>query len=119
MRKLIPGLALSASLAFAGVAQAQNVTPTTPAAPSATGTPTTRPSMPMPPMPMMSAMADKPVANSSFTTGELLTIGAGVVVGAVLFQGVMWHGMTIMGAALGGWVGDHVYTSHVADRTGA
>jgi hypothetical protein len=116
MRKLIPGLALSACLAFAGVAQAQNATP---AAPSATGTPTTRPSVPLPPMPMMSGMADKPVMNSTFTTGELLTIGAGVVVGAVLFQGVMWHGMTIMGAALGGWVGDHIYTSHVADKTGA
>jgi hypothetical protein len=26
--------------------------------------------------------------------------------------------MTIMGAALGGWVGDHIYNTHVADKNG-
>ena len=71
--------------------------------------------MPMPmPMPMPGMAGEAQDSSRALTAGELAAIGAGVVVGAVLFQGAMWHGMTIMGAALGGWVGDHIYATHWA-----
>ena len=124
MLKQIPGLVLSASIAFAGVAQAQTVTPLVPAAPTAPtigGTPTTRPSMPMPSMamPMMPGPMAERVGTSSMTTGEIVTIGVGVVAGVVLFQSAMWHGMTIVGAVVGGYVGEYLYNTHTAPKTGA
>jgi uncharacterized protein YcfJ len=118
MRKLLPSLVLSAAIAFTGVAHAQ---------PAPTGTPTTRPSITVP-LPSVSLPSSTPAAvtvtdqsgnMSSMSAGELCTIGVGVVVGAVLFQGVMWHGMTIMGAALGGWVGNYIYNRNEVQKGGA
>jgi hypothetical protein len=51
------------------------------------------------------------------TAGEIAAIGVGAVAGVVLFQGAMWHGMVIVGAALGGYVGDYLYGMHTADKT--
>jgi len=112
MLKRLLVLILSASIACAGVAHAQSATPSAP-----NGTSTTRSggTMAMPGMPGM------PVSNTSsndaITAGELAAIGVGVVVGVVLFQGAVWHGMTIMGAMMGGYVGDYFYNAHNAAKT--
>ena len=110
MLKLLPGLVVSASLAVAGTAYAQNT------GSSAAGTPTTRAPMTMT---MPAGPAGTEASSSVVTTSELAAIGAGAVVGAVIFQGAMWHGMTIVGAAIGGWLGDHIYSTHWANaKTG-
>src|ERR1700709_2845649 len=117
MRKLLPSLVLSAAIAFTGVAHAQT---------APTGTPTTRPSItvPLPSVSLPSSTAPVTVTDqagnvSSMSAGDLATIDVGVVVGAVLFQGAMWHGMTIMGAALGGWVGNYIYNRNDVQKAGA
>lgn len=125
MMKLLPVLALVAGVACAGMAHAQGANPAAPATPgpaapgTAPGTATTRPSamapmpgmapMPMPGMGAGRAMMDR-AASSSITLGEVAVIGVGAVAGVMLFQGAMWHGMTVMGAAVGGYGGFYLYT---------
>lgn len=113
MLKRLLGVILAASLACAGVAQAQS-----PAAPS--GTATTKPSTSTPSMsmPMMGDMSvpNRP-AGATLTAGEVAAIGVGVVAGVLVFQGAMWHGMVIVGAALGGWAGDYLYNMHAEAKT--
>jgi len=111
MLKRLLGLVLTIAIAFGGVAHAQSAN-----APSTGGTQTTRPAMP--PMPMMGMMGSDRNPNSPVTAGELASIGVGVVVGAVVFQGAMWHGMTIVGAALGGWAADYIYNWHTNEKSG-
>lgn len=110
MLKRLLGLILAASVACAGVAQAQ-----APAAPS--GTATTKPSSSMS-MPMMGDMAvpNRP-EGEPLTASEVAAIGVGVVAGVLVFQGAMWHGMVIVGAALGGWAGDYLYNMHTAAKS--
>ena len=109
MLKRLLGLILATSLACAGVAQAQS--------PAPSGTATTKPSTTMS-MPMMGdvAVPNRP-SDATLTASELAAIGVGVVAGALVFQGAMWHGMTIVGAALGGWVGDYLYNMHASAKT--
>jgi hypothetical protein len=116
MLKKLLALILFASIGFAGAAHAQS-TATTPAAPN--GTATTKPggTMAMPAMPGMPGMAASGGSGESITAGELCSIGVGVVVGVVLFQGAVWHGMTIMGALMGGWAGDYLYNAHAPAKT--
>ncbi|HTC12305.1 MAG TPA: hypothetical protein VK726_26385 [Acetobacteraceae bacterium] len=113
MLKRLLGLTLAVSLTCAGVAQAQS-----PAAPS--GTATTKPSTTTPSMtvPMMGdvSVPNRP-AGEALTASEVAAIGVGVVAGVLVFQGAMWHGMVIVGAALGGWAGDYIYNMHVAAKT--
>jgi hypothetical protein len=111
MLKRLLGFVLAASLACAGVAQAQG-----PAAPS--GTATTKPSTPSMSMPMMGDMSvpNRP-ADAALTASEVAAIGVGVVAGVLVFQGAMWHGMVIVGAALGGWAGDYLYNMHATAKT--
>lgn len=112
MLKRLLGLIFCASLAFAGMANAQSATT---AAPS--GTATTKPAAPMP-MPMMSGMMPKGSDSSDgITAGQVAAVGVGVVAGVVLFQGAMWHGMVIMGALVGGYVGDYLYNLHTDKKT--
>ncbi len=119
MLKRLLILTLSTSIACAGVAHAQSVGSTP------NGTATTKPgttmTMTMPAMPAMPGMptitASSNGASESITAGELCAIGVGVVVGVVLFQGAVWHGMTIMGAMMGGWAGDYLYNSRAAVKT--
>ncbi len=107
MKRML-GLILFAFISTAGVAHAQSA-----AAPN--GTATTKPAMPMP---MMPGMTDRVSGeSSSMTAGELATIGVGAVAGVVLFQGAMWHGMVIVGAVIGGYVGDYVYNWHNSGKT--
>lgn len=93
MKKYIFGLALLTSVAAAGVVQAQTagnapaMTMTTPAVPSTTFT---------------------------MTGGEIATVGVGAVAGAVLFHATMIHGLTLVGAVLGGWLGDMYYRHPMA-----
>jgi len=105
MLKRLLGLIMFASIACVGVAHAQGTATTKPAAPIA--------------MPAMPAMPTVTVSDSgqSMTGEQLAAIGVGAVVGVVLFQGAMWHGMVIVGAAIGGYVGDYLYTSHTSTKT--
>ncbi len=41
--------------------------------------------------------------------GELAAIGAGVVVGAAFAHAVAGHGLMMIGAVAGGWIGDWWY----------
>jgi hypothetical protein len=104
MLKRLLGLVLSAFIACAGVAHAQSAT-------SPSGTATTKPAAPMP-MPMMSGMMPNSNSTDGITAGQVAAVGVGVVAGVVLFQGAMWHGMVVMGAVIGGYVGDYLYNLH-------
>jgi hypothetical protein len=99
MLKRLLGLILFASLACAGVAHAQSAT------------------APKPPIPMPSASAPSANSTVTMTAGEIAAIGVGAVAGVVLFQGAMWHGMVVVGAVVGGYVGDYLYGMHAADKT--
>lgn len=116
MNKQLLGLALVASIASAGLAQAQTpsasppaVTRTTPAVPSITMTTPAMPSMTM-------TTPAVPAATFSMSRGELATIGVGAVAGAMLFQATMIHGMALVGAVVGGWVGSVFYGHYIAPQ---
>jgi hypothetical protein len=109
MLKRLLGLVLFALIACAGVAQAQ----TTTVAPN--GTVTTKPPVPM--SSMMPSMAPAPSETVTMTAGQIAAIGVGAVAGVVLFQGAMWHGMVIVGAVVGGYVGDYLYGMHASGKS--
>lgn len=111
MLKRLLGLTLFALIACAGVAHAQSAT--SPAAPS--GTATTKPPIPM--ASMMPGMGSKSGDSVTMTAGQIAAIGVGAVAGVVLFQGAMWHGMVIVGAVVGGYVGDYLYGMHTAAKS--
>lgn len=99
MNKQLLGLALVASIASAGLAQAQTPSASPPAVPSMT---MTTPAV--------------PAATLSMSRGELATIGVGAVAGAMLFQATMIHGMALVGAVVGGWVGSVFYGHYIAPQ---
>ena len=114
MLKRLLGLVLFALIACAGVAHAQSTT--APAAPN--GTATTKPPVPMSSMSsMMPGMASGSGESVTMTAGQIAAIGVGAVAGVVLFQGAMWHGMVIVGAVVGGYVGDYLYGMHTAGKS--
>ena len=95
MKTQILALALLASVASTGIAQAQ----TPPAMPGMT---MTTPAV--------------PATSFSMTGNEIITVGVGAVAGAVLFHATMIHGMTLVGAVVGGWLGEMYYGHHVAPK---
>lgn len=97
MKTHIFALALLASVASTGIAQAQTPTPA-----------------PMPGMTM--TMPAMPASSFSMTGTEIVTVGVGAVAGAVLFHATMIHGMTLVGAVVGGWLGEMYYGHHVAPK---
>lgn len=109
MLKRLLGLILFASIACAGIAHAQ----TTTVAPN--GTATTKPPVTM--SSMMPAMGSGSGETVTMTAGQIAAIGVGAVAGVVLFQGAMWHGMVIMGAVVGGYVGDYLYGLHTGAKS--
>ena len=95
------GLTLFASIACAGVAQAQSIT--TPAVPGVTIT--TKPGTPA--LPPSAGSIERTLGQ--MPVGEFAAIGVGAVIGVVLFDEAAWDGLVIVGAALGGWAGDFIY----------
>jgi hypothetical protein len=93
-------LALTLSLASAPMALAQS-TP----APAAGDVP--------PPKLMTDMMSER-----MLPLREVAAIGTGVVVGAALFHVALGHGLMIVGAAVGGWIGDWYYGSYPAPVPG-
>ena len=96
MLKRLLGLFLLASIACVGVAHVQS--PNAPALPGGIA-------------------ATKPGAaiehwSQTVTVGELASIGVGIVAGIVVFDGVSWDGLSIVGAVIGGWAGDYFYRVH-------
>ncbi len=92
MKNHILAFALLASVASTGLAQAQTPTPA-----------------PMPGMTMT-----MPTTSFSMTGKEIATVGVGAVAGAVLFHATMIHGLTLVGAVVGGWLGEMYYGHHMA-----
>jgi hypothetical protein len=106
LMKNLSAFALSALLLSTGVGYAQSTTP----APDAPMT------MPMPPPP---AATPKPAVVAvthggetyRISAGELAAIGVGAVVGVTLVHAVVGHCVMLVGAAVGGWVGDWWYNT--------
>jgi hypothetical protein len=101
MLKNLLGFTLIASIACAGVAQAQSIT--TPPLPSVTIT--TKPGTPA--LPPTAGTIEHTLGQMPI--GEFAAIGVGAVVGIVLFDEAAWNGLVVVGAALGGWAGDFLY----------
>ena len=93
-------LALSLSFAAAPMALAQS-TPTPTPAPTTIEVPVPK---------MISEMA----SDRMLPLREVAAIGTGVIVGAALFHVIIGHGLMIVGAAVGGWVGDWYYGTYPA-----
>lgn len=100
-RLMAPLLVLSLMVSVTGLARAQ--TPLATPAPSTTETP-----------------APAAAADSSrlFSVNEIVAIGAGAVVGGMLVQATMVHGLALFGAAAGGWLGDWMYNQHSPHKIG-
>lgn len=105
MRKQILAMGLLASVVVASAAQAQTPAPTQRAAPPAGGEPS-----------MTMTTPAVPAASYTITYGELATVGVGAVAGATLFHATMLHGLTIVGAVVGGWLGDMYYGHYIAPK---
>ncbi len=98
-------LAVAAVLASTALAHAQSAPPA-PAAPAPPAESKTLMEMPKTMMDMQwSAMI--PVR-------EVAAIGTGIVVGAALGHVIIGHGFMVVGAVVGGWIGDWWYGTHPA-----
>lgn len=101
MQPRTAALAFAAVLASATLAHAQSV-PTAPAVPP----PEPKAMMEMPKTTMeMSWSAMVPVR-------EVAAIGTGIVIGAALGHVMIGHGFMVVGAVVGGWIGDWWYGAH-------
>jgi uncharacterized protein YcfJ len=97
MHSRTAALACAAVLASTTLAHAQS-------APTAPTVPTVPPTEPKTTMEMQwSAMI--PVR-------EVAAIGTGIVVGAALGHVIIGHGFMVVGAVVGGWIGDWWYGAH-------
>jgi hypothetical protein len=94
-------LAFSLAVATTGVAQAQSTTP----APA--------PEAPAMGMKMPDDAGPRSMMGSMISLREVAAIGTGVIVGAALWHVVIGHSFILAGAAVGGWVGDWCYGTHM------
>ena len=98
--------ALAAALVAGGLAQAPSAQAQSTADASTSPAPIT---IPVPGAPKIVMQPD-----GMITLREVAVIGTGVIVGAALFHAVIGHGFMVVGAVVGGWLGDWYYGTHEA-----